>query len=163
MNNTQWASFAGSAQAMALLDRLPPGSVGREVLLAERDLASRAAAVIDLSGDAPAAIAGQRPRRARRYRRLRKGMPELLATPGRLGRTLEAWCPFCRTEHTHSRHGADEDCGPACPCQMHGGRHHGFRGRCTCPPGSGDGHRGAHCGPGSPLQATGYWLSEVIS
>jgi hypothetical protein len=51
------------------------------------------------------------------------------------GRTLHVWCQYCRVWHEHSAHAASPDC------------HLTSTGRpsCTCPPGSGDGGRVAHC------------------
>jgi hypothetical protein len=97
-------------------------------------------------------------RRKRRRTRWPAGDPVLLATPSENGKTLEAWCVYCHRVHTHARHGAIEDCGPDCPCQLHAdpqGRH-----RCDCRLGSGDGHRVAHCAEG-PFRRGGYWIREV--
>jgi hypothetical protein len=110
-----------------------------------------AAAVIDLSNPHP----------PRKRPRPRPGMPVLAARPSENGRLLLAWCPFCRREHTHGRHGAIEWCGLDCGCVLHGDLHATPRVPCACPAGSGDGHRAAHCRPGSPLLATGYWIQEV--
>ena len=118
------------------------------------------AMVIDLSNSpSPGTSAGEPPpRRARRGQRRGAGSRTLpILQARRSGRVLEAWCPPCRCYHTHSVHGADADCGPGCGCVMHRGGH----GPCTCPPGSGDGHRTAHCGPGSPFKDRGYYLEEV--
>lgn len=130
--------------------------------------------VIDLARPSPSGQARQAGRMAADARPViswpprlvnprRSKFPILPAWPGPDGRTLQAWCPWCQVWHVHGRHGADADCGPACPCGMHGGRHHSYRGPCLCPPGSGDGHRGAHCYSlsRSPLKETGYVIREV--
>jgi hypothetical protein len=143
----------GAGEGTALL-------ISAQVAAIEAELAAeRGQAVIDLSSTAP----GQAPRRARKGRRRGPGsrtLPILLATPGPSGRTLEAWCPPCRKFHVHGRHGAIEDCGPGCGCGLHLDLHR-FRGPCTCPPGSGDGSRTAHCSPGGPFKERGYFIEEV--
>jgi hypothetical protein len=66
-------------------------------------------------------------------------------------------CPYCRASHYHGRHGSCHGCG----CPLHGDLHNG-RAICTCPVGSGDGHRVAHCWTeSSPYRKTGYVLREV--
>jgi hypothetical protein len=114
-----------------------------------------ATAVIDLSYSSD----DHRPRQ-RRKRRPRPGMPVLQGVASENGRLLIVWCPFCG-DHAHGRHGADADCGPGCGCVLHAAYTGRARVPCTCPPGSGDGHRGAHCRDGSPLLATGYWIVEA--
>jgi hypothetical protein len=114
-----------------------------------------ATAVIDLSYSSD----DHRPRK-RRKRRPRPGMPVLTGRASESGRLLIVWCPFCG-EHAHGRHGAIEDCGPECPCVLHAEYTTRSRVPCTCPAGSGDGHRVSHCRPGSPLLVTGYWVEEV--
>ena len=113
------------------------------------------AEVIDLSIPTPA-----RPqRRKRRRRRWPRGAVVLRAVPGWGGRTLLAWCPYCHKEHVHGRHGAIEWCGEDCPCALHADLH--GRHRCTCPVGSGDGPREAHCRRDSGSPFKGYWVTEV--
>jgi hypothetical protein len=107
---------------------------------------------IDLANPAPA-------RKRRRRRRWPAGMPVLLATPSRGGRSLTIWCPYCHREHWHGRHGADEWCGPQCGCELHTDLH-GWH-ACTCPVGSGDGHRRAHCATDTPFRPGGYFIREV--
>ncbi|MER5671144.1 hypothetical protein [Pseudonocardia alni] len=67
---------------------------------------------------------------------------------------LKVWCEHDRRWHTHGRHHRGTGC-----------RHNGFTGSpCTCPVGTGDGHRVEHCTcPGSPYRTTlnGYVLREV--
>ncbi|SRR6266487_636246 len=67
---------------------------------------------------------------------------------------LTFWCPWCRSNHWHGAHSTL--CGPECSCARHQGG-----GPCTCPRGSGNGHRVAHCWTNSPLRLTGYILREV--
>jgi hypothetical protein len=110
-----------------------------------------AAAVIDLSNPHP-------PRKRKRPPRPRPGRPRLTGHASEDGRKLIVPCPYCG-EHAHGRHGAIEDCGEDCPCILH--IKYTNRGRCTCPVGSGDGHRGAHCTGDTPFQATGYWIVEA--
>lgn len=63
--------------------------------------------------------------------------------PGRPdGNRVVVWCRHCRRDHTHGR------CVSQC---AHG---------CHCPPGSGDGHRAAHCGTG-PYRNRGYIVREI--
>jgi hypothetical protein len=82
----------------------------------------------------------------------------------RVQTSLTFYCGWCRCWHWHSVHGA---CDSGCSCPMHANLH-GRHERCTCPLGSGDGHRGAHCTPSlfrtrpsSPWIGTGYILREV--
>jgi hypothetical protein len=69
------------------------------------------------------------------------------------GPYLDVWCPHCERDHHHGRHD------PATGC-----RFDGMRPRlhpCTCPTGSGDGHRAAHCDTDqSPYWDTGYIVVE---
>jgi hypothetical protein len=109
-----------------------------------------ATAVIDLSNP--------HPRKRKRPPRPRPGRPRLTGRATEDGRKLVVWCPYCG-EHAHGRHGADADCGEDCPCILH--IKYTNRGRCTCPVGSGDGHRGAHCVRDTPFTATGYWIVEA--
>ncbi len=51
------------------------------------------------------------------------------------GHGLDVWCPHCRRDHHHGRHD------PATGCRYDGTQ----RSVCDCPPGTGDGHRVAHC------------------
>lgn len=75
----------------------------------------------------------------------------------RVGAQLTFRCPYCRRNHWHGAHA--EPCAPGCRCALHSAS----CGPCTCPPGSGDGHRAAHCTADdrSPLKPTGYYLVEV--
>lgn len=74
------------------------------------------------------------------------------------GTQLSVWCGYCNREHRHSRH--DPDTG----CTAYDKRTHRFRAACTCPPGTGDGHRVAHCHDAdSPYADSGYVLREVTS
>ncbi|SRR6266516_1308871 len=132
-------------------DRGDAVQVSEQIAAIEAELADEAGGgVIELSS-APAAASGTRRRRGGR----RKG-PVLIAA--RDGRVLRAWCAFCVADHTHSVHGA---CPPGtCGCGLHLDLH-GSRGPCTCPLGSGDGHRTAHCVGDSPFKDGGYWLREV--
>lgn len=68
------------------------------------------------------------------------------------GVQLAVWCDHERCWHWHGR-----------ACTGECGRPRGFsREDCKCPPGTGDGHRGAHCRcPDSPYADTGYELREV--
>jgi hypothetical protein len=137
------AARLGSSQASGLL-------ISEQIEAIEAELAAGADSVADLSNSG-AAASGQ-PRRTR----WPAGMPVLLAV--RSGVQLAAWCPYCRREHWHGAHDTARCGGAGCPCPRHGG----YRGPCLCPPGTGDGHRAAHCAsPASPLRATGYWIMEV--
>jgi hypothetical protein len=70
------------------------------------------------------------------------------------GASLDVWCPHCQRDHHHGRHD------PATGCRYDNLRPH--RGPCTCPPGTGDGHRAAHChSRHSPYDDTGYIAVEV--
>lgn len=69
---------------------------------------------------------------------------------------VAVWCDHERRWHWHG--GCDPTANPSCP---HGRRAHAGV-RCTCPPGTGDGHRVAHCAcPASPYRDGGYVLREV--
>jgi hypothetical protein len=68
----------------------------------------------------------------------------------REGVHLIVWCDECRREHFHGICSGD----PACPALASFGRR-----ACTCPKGSGDGHRIAHC-PTGRYRATGYYIVE---
>jgi|SRR6516165_4483088 hypothetical protein len=66
---------------------------------------------------------------------------------------LLAWCSHCKRDHQHGRHSH------ATECQWDPRRPH--KHPCTCPPGTGDGHRWAHCGSDtSPYAETGYIVIE---
>jgi hypothetical protein len=150
------------------IQRLEPCSVIRQ--LAEFGLLpGREGEVIDLSnaepGPAPAAN-GSGPPRLVHWRRSKH--PILMAWPSEDGRTLQAWCAPCGRFHTHGRHGHPGTCwrllrGRECECALHAEPYSMRRIPCTCPPGSGDGHRGAHCASlsRSPMKATGYVVREV--
>jgi len=135
-----------------LASRLGPESIFVQ-LAAAGLLPESVTAVIDLSnGPADHRLP---PRPGRRRTRWPRGAAVLRAVASEDGRRLLAWCPFCHKEHVHGRCGG---CAPGtCDCPLHSGGH----GRCTCPVGSGDGHRVAHCRPGSPLRATGYYVQEI--
>jgi len=64
------------------------------------------------------------------------------------GRLLLVDCPGCGRQHTHGRHNPSTDCtatdNPRTPC--------------TCPTGTGDGHRAAHCHNGA--MPRGYVIEE---
>lgn len=63
------------------------------------------------------------------------------------------WCEHCTRWHYHGHH-----CGGSDECSFTGVP---FT-RCTCPLGTGNGHRVAHCGnPASPYSDTGYVIHEV--
>lgn len=69
------------------------------------------------------------------------------------GVRLIVWCTHCGRDHIHGVCSGD----PKCPTMRTRGRF-----PCTCPRGSGDGHRVAHChDPASPYYETGYVLREV--
>lgn len=99
------------------------------------------------------------------------------------GHQLMFWCKFCTTHHFHGRHtGSDASdargprAGSVLPLRLWRGYLKRLRtclydphcrgqrrAACTCPPGSGDGHREAHCwnrDPG-PYYRRGYILREV--
>ena len=66
---------------------------------------------------------------------------------------LVFWCGHCGREHSHGVCSGNKSC-PA--MQTYGLK------ACTCPAGSGDGHRIAHChDDASPYAETGYVLREV--
>lgn len=68
------------------------------------------------------------------------------------GTHLMVWCLYCNREHSHGRHSDTYDCPHAWD----------RRDTCTCPTGTGDGHRAAHCGdPASPYANTGYIVREI--
>lgn len=72
--------------------------------------------------------------------------------PGRRsndGRTLLVDCPGCGRQHTHGRHTAADGCLAEVS----------DRNPCTCPTGTGDGHRAPHCGNGS--MPRGYIVEEI--
>lgn len=70
----------------------------------------------------------------------------------RKGWHLVFHCSFCRRDHHHGVCSGD----PKCPAQ-----HRSRPKACTCPIGSGDGHRVAHCAnQESPYRKTGYHLVE---
>lgn len=107
------------------------------------------------------------------------------------GSGLEFWCKYCKSHHTHGRHSgpsyaeaitrwdAEDNWVPrvdaALPLNLW--RRYlarfgkckfnpnvpGGRGFCTCPMGSGDGHRATHCGnrDSGPYYEHGYILHEV--
>jgi hypothetical protein len=141
------------------LQRLDPCSITYQLavqgLLPDLEPERAAAAVIDLSNGPDDHRPHQKPRKKPR-RKPRPGMPVLPGTASESGRKLIVWCPFCG-EHAHGRHGA---CEPGtCDCPLHA--EYTIRGRCTCPVGSGDGHRVAHCTRDTPFRATGYYVQEV--
>jgi hypothetical protein len=69
------------------------------------------------------------------------------------GPYLDVWCPHCEHDHHHGRHD------PGTGCRFDGMRPDDHR--CTCPPGTGDGHRAAHCHTEqSPYWDTGYIAIE---
>jgi hypothetical protein len=110
-----------------------------------------ATAVIDLSNPHPP------PKR----RKPRPGLPVLRAVAQNHGRTLAAWCCYCRKDHFHGRHGAIEDCGPECGCLLHADYNGHYA--CTCPAGAGNGMRAAHCRGNTPFIERGYYLMEIGS
>jgi hypothetical protein len=80
--------------------------------------------------------------------------PPVLAAR-RSGVHLLVWCAHCDRDHLHGVCSGRPDC----PAVRSRGRK-----PCTCPPGSGDGHRVAHChNPRSPYRQTGYVLRETPS
>jgi hypothetical protein len=139
-------------------------SIAEQVELTGKSLASGAGTVAVIELASASGNGGQRPRPRPRRRRPPRRMAVLAATASSSGRILQAWCPFCRGHHTHGRHGAAVDCerwlGTACGCELHASLHGPSHTPCTCPPGSGDGHRGAHCTDG-PLRQSGYWVTEI--
>jgi len=69
------------------------------------------------------------------------------------GINLSVWCDHCQRLHHHGVCSGD----PRCPATQTRGRN-----ACICPPGTGNGHRVAHCAdPASPYYETGYVLHEV--
>lgn len=82
------------------------------------------------------------------------GRPILDAVVSADGINAKVWCRFCRRWHLHGHHDSNT---PDCPLTSIS------RGaRCTCPIGTGDGHRWAHChNNSSPYNETGYVLREV--
>ena len=85
-----------------------------------------------------------------------RSYPVVLAT--RRGSLLTFWCPWCRRQHYHGAHGCHD---PQCACTLHQDYRFGWD-PCTCPIGTGNGHRCAHCTePSSPFKATGYIVREV--
>jgi hypothetical protein len=75
--------------------------------------------------------------------------------PGRPdGPHLMVWCEHCQRDHHHGRHN------PATGCLYDNLRPR--RHSCTCPPGTGDGHRTSHCHkPKSPYYSGGYYVVEI--
>ncbi len=68
------------------------------------------------------------------------------------GPYLDVWCPHCERDHHHGRHN------PATGCRYTGHP----SSTCICPPGTGDGHRVAHChNDQSPYWDGGYIVTEV--
>ena len=70
--------------------------------------------------------------------------------------SLKVRCDYCRRWHQHG--GCNGDCTP----RRRSGRPI-FQGEpCHCPPGTGNGHRAAHCWEEtSPYRDSGYYLKEV--
>lgn len=65
---------------------------------------------------------------------------------------ITVWCRLCRCEHNHGRRASIDGCQ--------------FNGLgpdpCTCPVGSGNGHRQAHCdNPDSLYNETGYYIAGL--
>jgi hypothetical protein len=102
------------------------------------------------------------------------------------GSQLTFWCRYCNTHHVHGRHGgmaaveafgrSETRAHPYSPLPSRAWLAHldmfasctyndrvpGGRGICTCPVGSGDGHRVAHCwNTESAYYERGYILHEV--
>ena len=71
------------------------------------------------------------------------------------GAYISVWCSYCKRDHQHGRHDAATGC-----------RWDSLRpevASCTCPPGTGDGHRVAHCHDSdSPYADTGYIVKEIL-
>lgn len=67
---------------------------------------------------------------------------------------ITTWCPHERRWHQHGI------CRQQPGCARLDASSYDGRG-CTCPPGSGDGHRGAHCTCRQTPYASGYYLREV--
>ncbi len=77
--------------------------------------------------------------------------PVLLGRQSDHGTQIDVWCAHCGREHYHGRHDPRTNC-----------RFNGLSGICTCPPGSGDGHRVAHCHDDqSPYDRAGYIVVEI--
>jgi predicted GIY-YIG superfamily endonuclease len=69
------------------------------------------------------------------------------------GAHVVVWCEHCNREHSHGRHDPNSGC-----------KHLMSKDDvpCTCPVGSGDGHRVAHChDPNSPYHDGGYTIEEL--
>lgn len=78
--------------------------------------------------------------------------PTLDARRSRDGRQLIVWCLYCARDHFHGRHSETNDCSYT----------RDYDEPCTCPLGTGDGHRAAHChDPSSPYANSGYVIREV--
>jgi hypothetical protein len=112
--------------------------------------------------------------------------PVIHAWPTKNGSQLQFWCKYCKDHHYHGRHlgpsridaimqwDAEDNWVPRADAvlplqlwqrhlqQFAGCQHHDGRGFCTCPAGSGDGHRGPHCGNRTgDYYHRGYILYEV--
>jgi hypothetical protein len=83
-------------------------------------------------------------------------VPVLDARRSADGSQLLAWCKYCRRSHYHGRHRLGTGCiYDWCVTDVIGDV-------CTCPTGTGDGHRVAHChNQKSPYINGGYILKEV--
>ena len=81
--------------------------------------------------------------------------PILVGKPD--GGLIEVWCRYCNCNHTHGR------CVSGAKNVESSCRHYGHYGvPCTCPPGTGDGHRHPHCtNMDSPYRDTGYIVVEA--
>lgn len=84
-----------------------------------------------------------------RGRQMRNRAPQVVAYVSEDGWRLVFDCANCGREHSHGRH--DGTCGRRSPQW----------GDCTCPRGSGDGHRAAHCHDIEGLYQDGYVLVET--
>jgi hypothetical protein len=82
------------------------------------------------------------------------GLPVLLGRRQPQTAHLMVWCPHCKREHPHCGHHPDN---PDCRYSGPGGE------PCTCPRGTGEGSRGAHCDADSdsPYLESGYYVKEV--
>jgi hypothetical protein len=76
------------------------------------------------------------------------------------------WCEHEGRWHRHGAHGCGQP--ETCLCELHGVGLPVAGDVCTCPIGSGNGHRGAHCqcrrmfaGPGYVLREVGYLTDEI--